>query len=188
VKFRQSGSGKSRGEPFAARPSGAIPFFFVSQRNLISQASLVRAVGFAASIRTLSTRRETNPWASEETLSPSFSSCRERERGTAGGTVFVFSGTRRTYNKLKSHHPRDLVAITRPSSPRGWRGVGKCPALVSRDPDNCDDDDSDDRNNDGERERARARAPLVRERRKARPWGGSKMGKDLTADQRPSAF
>lgn len=56
----------------AAFPGGETdrePFLFfllfLSQRNLISQASLVRGVGFAASIRTSSTRREANPWASE---------------------------------------------------------------------------------------------------------------------------
>lgn len=46
--------------------------------------------------------------------------------------IFVFLGASRTYNKLKSHHPRDLAAITRPSSLGGGREVGKCPVVVSR--------------------------------------------------------
>lgn len=46
--------------------------------------------------------------------------------------VFVFLGAERTYNKLKSHHPRDLVAITRLSSLGDGREIGKCPVVVSR--------------------------------------------------------
>jgi len=147
----------------------------------------VRAVGFAASIRTSSTRGEANPWTSEEALSPSSSSCREREGGTDGTGVFVFSGTRRTYNKLESHHPRDLAAITRPSSPGGGEG----PASVRRSFLATPTTAATTTTTTAimmERTRARARAPVVSDESCRRPWGGSKMGKDLTADQRPSAF
>jgi len=93
--------GKFDREPFLSF------LLFLSQKNLISQASLVRE-GFAASIRTSSTKKEANPWASENR---SLSVKAERRED---GHVFVFLRVSRTYNKLKSHHPRDLAAITRP--------------------------------------------------------------------------
>lgn len=106
----------------------------------------MRGVGFAASIRTSSTRREANPWASENR-----SLSAKKGRGEDGASLSSW-GASRTYNKLKSHHPRDLVAIT-PASLGGGR---ERPASVRRSflatADDYDDND-DDRNND----RARAR-------------------------------
>ncbi|EGI63998.1 hypothetical protein G5I_07577 [Acromyrmex echinatior] len=48
-------------------------------------------------------------------------SVRRKAGGKEDGHVFVFLGAIRTYNKLKSHHPRDLAAITRPWSLGGER-------------------------------------------------------------------
>lgn len=113
----------------------------------------MRAVGFAASIRTSSTRRKANPWASENR---SLSLSEKRGRNERGGRLCL-SGARRTYNKLKSHHPRDLAAITQPLS----LGVGERSAQVSghfslsrRLRRLRENNVGDDRNNDGESARA----------------------------------
>lgn len=117
----------------------------------------MREVGFAASIRTSSTEERSKSVGIRESFSAGNGKRGNRRR------VFVFlrmargkGGTSRTYNKLKSHHPRDLAAITRPSSPGDAVKPASVRSVVSRQPRRQNDDD-DDRNNDGERARARAR-------------------------------
>lgn len=90
---------------------------FFSRGNLISQASLVDArrisdACLTASIpKMLSQEEETNPWTSE--LTSFHLSAPPLRRYTRPRHVsFV-----RTYDKPKSHHPRDLDAITRAKVP-----------------------------------------------------------------------
>lgn len=67
----------------------------------------------------------------QRTVAPSTRGARGRERERRASLSSW--GVSRTYNKLKSHHPRDLAAITRPFGPSGvGERPGKCPAVVSR--------------------------------------------------------
>lgn len=88
--------------------------FFSLEDNLISQASLVDACLTASIPKMLSKEEETNPWTSELTSFPLRRYARPRTTSPRPRVSFV-----RTYDKPKSHHPRDLDAITRASSPRG---------------------------------------------------------------------
>lgn len=95
-------------------------FFFFPEENLIPQASLVRTGISGQSDRfdsqDASAGRRNKSVDIELTSFHPFSQPIHTLAPRNIAAFFV-----RTYNKLKSHHPRDLDAITRPSSLEGGR-------------------------------------------------------------------